>query len=230
MRAYPGYTCARQIKTEGRVILVDVPFDPQASKELLALKSIDGKELLLLDGQDAANLLEDFLKKISEYKDALFVFPGNGANYPKSRSLICQKVGGVGVYAKRIWTPGTDPIAIAGAITPEVFMDLYTRFIIVVDDVISSGQTMYKLWRNNEWRFPRAQWIGATWFSQALCMKSSSGVKGYNSVFASFLIEGASSKRVPINSLSTLREQRAIAENYATRHYADVQKFLQLIG
>jgi len=109
-------------------------------------------------------------------------------------------------------------------------MDLRTRLIIVVDDVISSGQTMYKLYRNNEWRFPRAEWIGVTWFSQALCMKSSSGVKGYNSVFASFLVEGVSGKKVPINSLSTLREQPAIAESYANRHYADVKKFLQLIG
>lgn len=229
MRAYSGYTCARQIKTEGRVILVDVPLDSQASEELLALKSIDGKELLLLDVQEAANLLEVFLGEIHKSEETLFVFPGNGANYPKSRSSICQQVGGAGVYAKRIWTPGTDPVAIAGQITPEVFMDLRTRFIVVVDDVISSGQTMYKLWRNNEWRFPRAEWIGATWFSQALCMKSSSGVKGYKSVFASFLVESVSGRRVPINSLSTLRERAAIAESYASRHYSDVARFFQLI-
>lgn len=230
MRAYPGYSCAKHIKTEGRVILVDVPFNAETSAELLNLRSIDGRELLLLDVQEAADLLEVFLGKVSEHEDALFVFPGNGSNYPKSRSLICREVHGVGVYAKRIWTPGTDPIAIAGTIAPEVFMDLRTRLIIVVDDVISSGQTMYKLYRNNEWRFPRAEWIGVTWFSQALCMKSSSGVKGYNSVFASFLVEGVSGKKVPINSLSTLREQPAIAESYANRHYADVKKFLQLIG
>lgn len=229
MRAYPGYCCARRIKTDGRVVLVDVPISVQASAELLALKSIDGKELLLLDVQKAANLLEVFLSEVSGHEDVLFVFPGNGANYPKSRSLVCQKIRGVGVCAKRIWTPGTDPVAIAGTIAPEVFMDLHTRFIVVVDDVISSGQTMYKLWRNNEWRFPRAQWIGATWFSQALCMKSSAGVKGYKSVFASFLVESDNGKKVPINSLSTLREQRAIAESYATRHYADTQEFLRLI-
>lgn len=229
MRAYPGYSCAKHIKTEGRVILVDVPLSAEASTELLGLKSVDGRELLLLDVQEAADLMEVFLREVSERADALFVFPGNGANYPKSRSLICKKVRSVGVYAKRIWTPGTDPIAIAGTIVPEVFMDLRTRYIIVVDDVISSGQTMYKLYRNNEWRFPRAEWIGVTWFSQALCMKSSSGVKGYSSVFASFLVESVSGKKVPINSLSTLREQPAIAESYAIRHYADVEAFLRLI-
>jgi len=230
MRVYPGYSCAKHIKTEGRVILVDVPLSVEASAEMLNLKSIDGRELLLLDVQQAADLLEIFLRKVSERGDTLFVFPGNGSNYPKSRSLICRKVHGVGVYAKRIWTPGTDPIAIAGTIAPEVFMDLRTRSIIVVDNVISSGQTMYKLYRNNEWRFPRAEWIGVTWFSQALCMKSSSGVKGYNSVFASFLVEGASGKKVPINSLSTLREQPAIAENYAKRHFSDPQAFLSIVS
>lgn len=229
MKIHSGYSCAKHIKTEGRIILVDVPFNCDAGKKFLSLPTIDGKELLLLDVREAAELLEVFLVKFIDQKDVLFVFPGNGANYPKSLSEVCQRVTGVGVCAKRIWTPGSEPFAVAGTIFPEVFMNLRTKTIVVVDDVISSGQTMYKLYRNNEWRFPMAKWIGATWFSQVLQMKSSSGVNGYSSVFASFLVEGMKGKKVPINSLSTLREQSVIAQNYAARHYVKADEFLRLI-
>lgn len=100
---------------------------------------------------------------------------------------------------------------------------------VVVDDVISSGKTMQKLHENNSWRFPRAEWIGAAWFSQIFRTRPLSGVKGYSSVFASILTEGVNGKKVPINSLSTLREDTTIAQSYAKRHYVDADKFLRLI-
>lgn len=229
MRAHAGYRCAKRIKTEGRVILVDIPFDAQASAELLALKSVNGKETLLLDVQEAAKFLEPFLQKMTDEKDALFVFPGNGANYPKSRSAACQSVFGVGVFAKRFWLPGSDPIVMAGQIMPEHFMNFRVKTIVVVDDVISSGKTMQKLHENNSFRFPRAEWIGTAWFSQVLRTKPLSGIKGYTSVFASVLIEGVKGKKVPINSLSTLREDAVIAQSYAKRHYVKADEFLRLI-
>jgi len=230
MKNYPNYSCADFVVTEGRVILVDVPLPFDRREELLKLKTIDGKELVLVDVGKAVGPLDIFLERFIGQKDILFVFPGNGSNYPKSRSKICQQIGGVGVYAKRVWLPGSDPFAIAGTINPELFMDLRTKTIVVVDDVISSGQTMYKLYRNNEWRFPSAKWIGVSWFSQILCMRSSSGIKGYERVFASFQIRGDGIKKVPINSLSTLIEQPSIATNYATRHFVDFKNFLDLIN
>lgn len=229
MKTHPDYSCAKCVQTDGRIILVDVSLTAEASKELLSLPTNDGKELLLLDVREAAGLLEIFLKKFVCQENVLFIFPGNGANYPKSLSKICQQVFSVGVFAKRIWTPGSEPFALSGTIIPKVFMDLRTKTIVVVDDVISSGQTMYKLWRNNEWRFPAAKWIGAAWFSQVLQMKSLSGVKGYSSIFSSILVKGVKGKKVPINSLSTLREQPIIAQSYAKRHFASPDEFLRLI-
>ena len=229
MRAYPGYTCAKHIKTEGRVILVDVPLNTQVSAELIKLKSIDGKGLSLLDVQEAAEFLEPSLQELADQKDTLFVFPGNGANFPRSRSVACKGAFGVGVFAKRFWMPGSEPIVMAGQIMPEFFMNLQTKAIIVIDDVISSGKTMQKLHENNSFRFPRAKWIGLAWFSQVLRTKPLSGIRGYGSVFASVLVGGVNGKKVPINSLSTLRGDAVIAQSYAKRHYVNTDEFLRLI-
>lgn len=231
MKDRQDYSCAKHLVVHGRVIIVDVPLSTEKANALSALATVDGKGSILLDASKAAELLEVFFRRvIDENNNVLFVFPGNGADYPRSLSAICRETSSVEVFAKRLWTPGSEPIAIVGTFLPEPFMNLWVKTIVVVDDVISSGQTMFKLHQNNSWRFPKAKWIGATWVSQSLHAKSSSGIKGYSSVFASFLVEGQLNRKVPINSLSTLREIPEMAKNYARRHYVDVGEFLRLIG
>ncbi|OGZ64236.1 MAG: hypothetical protein A2998_00370 [Candidatus Staskawiczbacteria bacterium RIFCSPLOWO2_01_FULL_37_25b] len=222
---------AKYLYTDGRIILVDVPLEPRAKEAMGCLKTVDGKELVFLETEQLAMDLERFLEElVGGEKNILFVFPGNGSNYPKSVSRICQEATGVGVFAKRIWTPGSDPFAVAGSIMPEVFLNLFVQTIVVVDDVISSGQTMYRLHRNNEWRFPRAKWIAATWVAQIPQMKARSGVSGYDRSVVACIVEGPNKRRVPINSLSTLREQPVITENYAKRYFLDASAFLRFIS
>ena len=222
---------AKYLYTDGRIILVDVPLEPRAKEAMGCLKTVDGKEFVFLETEQLAMDLERFLEElVGGEKNILFVFPGNGSNYPKSVSRICQEATGVGVFAKRIWTPGSDPFAVAGSIMPEVFLNLFVQTIVVVDDVISSGQTMYRLHRNNEWRFPRAKWIAATWVAQIPQMKARSGVSGYDRSVVACIVEGPNKRRVPINSLSTLREQPVITENYAKRYFLDASAFLRFIS
>ena len=222
---------AKYFYTEGCIILVDEPMNMESQKELGLLTTIDGKQLILLDTKQLAVDLERSLQEIVQKEDdILFVFPGNGSNYPKALSPICQQSCGVGVYAKRFWNPGSDPIARAGTIMPEIFMNLRVGTIVVVDDVISSGQTMYKLYKNNEWRFPKAKWIGACWLSQIPQMKAKSGVNGYERIVTACVVEGPNKRRVPINSLSTLRSEPAVAQDYAKRHFSNRESFLRLIS
>lgn len=231
LKRFGRLSCAKHLFVEGRVILVDVPLNSDIAEAMSCMKTVDGKDLIFVWAEELAVGLEGFLKElVSNEKNVLFVFPGNGSNYPKSTSKICQESSGVGVFAKRMWTPGSDPFAVAGTIVPEVFLNLCVQTIIVVDDVISSGQTMYKLQKGNAWRFPRAKWVAATWIAQVPQMKAPSGVCGYDRLFAACVVEGPNKRRVPINSLSTLREQPAMAESYAKRHFPDWQMFLSLIS
>lgn len=222
------------LNVSGCVILVDDNFiDPQGKElnKIRTLKTISGQNVHLLFGEELAIELEKFLSNmISSKKNPLFVFPGNGSNWPKSFSAICRKSFGTHVYAKRFWNPGHDPVATTGLIMPEIYMNLSVDTIVVVDDVISSGKTMNKLWQNNAWKFPRAKWVGATWLAQMPQMRAASGVKGYDQIFASLVLENSNQKKVPINSLSTLIEQPAIAANYAQRNFAQPEEFISLIS
>lgn len=231
LKRFKCFSFAGYMYTEGRIILVDQSLDSTTKEFISLLKTCDGQETKFIYGKDLASGLEKFLKEVTTSAEkSLFVFPGNGSNFPKSFSSVCQQSNGVGVFAKRFWTPGTNPIIRAGWIMPEIFMNLGIKKIVVVDDVISSGKTMQKLYANNEWRFPGAEWIGACWLSQVPEMKSASGVKGYKQIFASLAVEGPNKRKVPINSLSTLREDKGIAENYAKRHFCNPQLFLEYIS
>jgi hypothetical protein len=134
------------------------------------------------------------------------------------------------VYAKRHWEPGIDPVVRVGTILPCQFLVLGVRNIVVVDDVISSGQTLRKLNRENNWRFPGATWFGASWVAQVPTMKAQSGLNGYARVLTACVVEDLRGRKVPINSLSTLRKEPSIARNYAERHFVNPTAFLILIS
>lgn len=216
-------------------VIVDWPWmysDTKMREMLSSLKTINGKKLVFLDADKMADILDNFLWRIiGKEKDVLFVFPGNGASSAKSLSGICthldclRDVSQFSVFAKRFWTPGSEPVAMAGQIKPEIFMNLAVKTIVVVDDVISSGKTMQKLRQNNSWRFPRAKWIGVCWISQEFTDQTASCLKGYERIFAACEIWGRG-KKVPLNSLSTLVECPEIARSYAERHFFNPEKFL----
>lgn len=215
-------------------VLIDRPHCYQTAKEDWGcLKTVGGKKLAFLGANELADALEYFLWEVIQKEDEiLFVFPGNGANYPRAFSgvcghigQICNCVGQVSVFAKRLWTPGSDPVAMAGQITPEIFLNLGVKTVVVVDDVISSGKTMGKLYQNNNWRFPRAKWIGVSWISQQFSKSLASNLRGYSRIVTACMIWG-NGKKAPINSLSTLLDQPDIAKSFAERYFVNPKDFL----
>lgn len=231
LEKYPLFCYKHSFITDGRIILLDELIREETLSELRKLKTIDNQELIFLEDSQLAADMEIILLEIIEQKqDILFVFPGNGANFPRKLSKICQKFSGVSILAKRIWEPGTDPIVEVGFIEREVKYILPVKTIVVVDDVISSGLTMQKVHENNVWKFPGAKWIAVSWISQIPRMKAKSGIIGFENVNTACMVKKTNGGRVPINSLSTLRQQKDISENYVHRHYKEPKKFLELIS
>lgn len=232
LQNYPRLSFQSSVVTDGRIILVDEILEPEAKRELEKLETIDGQELLFLKDQELAISLEKTLKDIVETEPStLLVFPGNGSNYPRKLSRVCQEFPSTtSVEAKRFWVPGEDPAVIAGIILPNIFVITNVKTIVVVDDVISSGLTMRKLLQGNGWRFPAAKWIGVVWISQTPSMKAKSGVNGYERIVTGCVVSKKSGGgKVAINSLSTFRQNSEIAECYARRHFKEPCRFLHLI-
>ncbi|MEK7071516.1 MAG: hypothetical protein AAB943_01105 [Patescibacteria group bacterium] len=231
LQKYPSFHYKRSLTTDGRIILLDEPLALQVQKELESLETTDGHELLFLEDSQLAADTEKILSEVLRQDcESLLVFPGNGSNYPRKFSQICQESKGTSVYAKRFWQPGTDPIVTAGVILPDIFLITNVETVVVVDDVISSGLTMQKVHQNNAWRFTRAKWVGVSWVAQIPQMRAKSGVNGYERVTAACVIGKTNGARVPVNSISTLRQNQEIATSYAERHFRKPDMFLHLIN
>ena len=230
LQNHESFRYKSSLTTDGRIILLDEPLTQKVQNELKLLETVDRQELLFLEDQQLASNTEEILEEILRQDcKALLVFPGNGSNYPRRLSRICQKSNGTSVCAKRFWQPGSDPIVTAGAILPDIFLITNIKTVVVVDDVISSGLTMQKLHQNNAWRFTQAKWIGVSWIAQIPQKKAKSGVNGYERVVTACVVRKSNGARVPVNSISTLRQNQEIAESYASRHFKNPQMFLELI-
>lgn len=233
LKQFPALQFGEYLYTEGRIILLDVETGPSLRQSLLSLKTIDLKELIVLDASVMSGKLASMLEDSQWYgnnSQVLTVFPGNGSLKPKDflRMAPGQKV--AYAFAKRYWKPGENPLIHVGEIQTESFLHPEITTIIAIDDVVSSGQTMQKLCERNAWKFPRASWHAATWLTQVPRQKGLAGINGYAQMIAAFVAEGPNGKLAPINSLSTLQECPEIAASYARRHFADPQQFLSLIG
>lgn len=216
------------VVTNGRVILLDEPLSLQTRSDIARLDTIDAQEILFLEDHQLAHGLEEVLRSMVMEPNTLLVFPGNGSNYPRKLSKVCQEFfNTASVEAKRFWTPGTDPEVHAGLIYPERFLILGVKNIVIVDDVISSGLTMRKLYQKNAWRFPGAHWTACVWVSQQL---PSGNIRRYNEVSVATLVQREKgNQKVPINSLSTLRSNPEISESYARSHFREPMVFLHLL-
>ena len=217
LQKYPSLHYKQSLITDGRIILLDELLAPEVQQELKSLKTSDGYELLFLEDTQLAVGLEEILKGIVEKEpDTLLVFPGKGSNYPRRLSRVCKEFPTTtGVYAKRFWMPGTDPVVITETICPDIFMITTVKTVVVIDDVISSGLTMCKLHQQNALRFPAAKWVGVAWMAQITQVRAKSGVKGYDYVSVTCVVGKTNQGRTPVNSLSTLRHDSTIAESYA---------------
>ncbi len=219
---------AKEVVTNGQVIILDEPLTENERSTTCGLETTDGQEVILLEDAQLATGLEKILKPLAVSR-TLFVFPGNGANFPRRLSPTCGTILGVGVRAKRFWIPGEDPEVSVGLICPERFLVLGVKNIVVLDDVISSGLTMRKLYKSNAWRFPGARWKACSWLSQAF--PSSTAIRGYDEVYTACLVRKVGTiGKVPINSLSTLRSNLEIADSYARRHFKEPERFLEILG
>jgi hypoxanthine phosphoribosyltransferase len=156
------------------------------------------------------------------------VLPGNGASIVKKHIdkakpfWLWQWPWKFFPCAKRTWKPGENPQTFVSRIAPTQ-MILGARSVVVMDDVISSGETIRHLRRINEPWIPGASWKALTWVKQ-----ESATTKGFSMVFAAKTV-GLKESRVPINSLSTLIECPKIAESYAQRNFGNEAKDFEKI-
>lgn len=197
---------------------------------------VDVKEILIekfgLTIIDASEMTKDLLTwqgwgKL-EPQSTVIVLPGNGASIVKKYInnekpfWLYRWPWKAFPHAKRVWIPGENPQAFVSRINRGVLIGI--KNVVVIDDVISSGETIRKLRKENESFIPNAKWQAITWVMQEAAITN-----GYSNVFAVKIV-GSKERKVPINSLSTLVEYLNIAESYARRNFGkEAETFLKVI-
>lgn len=190
-----------------RIIILDVSCSAWSRSIMcqLGLKLIDAEEM-------TREIIQSGFWNSFNPEKTLLVFPGNGAIIVRgfvSKDWL-ESWQWVSVHAKRYWQPGEDPWVEAERIFPDK-MILGLKDIVVIDDVVSSGKTTQLLRSKNIPWLPGARWHLVTWVAQ-----QSAKTSGFVKVFA-VVKTGENNKKTPINSLSTLISDKAIAKSYISR-------------
>ncbi len=232
---YPCLTYKKHLFTEGLVIILDKKTTTEIQKELSLLETKSGKEIVLLKAREMTYDLDTVLKQelsgIITKENSLFLFPGQGAEQVEKLSKSHIGYPKLKIFAKRFWVPGDEPAASVGVIIlPKDIQPERIKIMIVLDDVISSGETLRRIYEQNFQKF-KTKWIAGSWVIQAPRMKNTNcGVTGYDKIITAIVVEGPQGKRVPVNSLSSLLGSYDIAQNYAERHFKKPSEFLRMLS
>lgn len=191
------------------IIDVDCPVDPEKFRDF---------GLKVIFGESSTHLLLnlDIWQQIDPWR-TLLIFPGNGSNLVKKEinnlnsSWLALWPYKSSISAKRFWEPGQNPVANVGSIGDGVYIGL--KQVIVIDDVISSGETCLKIYQRNNIYTPGAKWLGLCWVAQ-----KSTRLRNFSSLMA-IEFAGEENKRAPINSLSTLITNQEVCISYSERNF-----------
>ncbi len=174
--------------------------------------------------------LTEALREWSEWgmldpRTTRIVFPGNGARDVEQRlgSGWLSRWTVDKIAATRFWWPGATPGAVVGQMLPMDAFDFTTTDVIIIDDVISSGTSMRRVRDRNDVWMPNARWHALAWVKQRACK-----LRGFASVHAGAEV-GFRNKRVPINSLSTLLEEKKVLCSCAERNFRNAEAFITAI-
>lgn len=192
------------------IIDVDCPIDTE-------LFSNFGLKIVFAQEMTKALLDFNIWKEINPWQ-TLLIFPGNGSNLVK-KEIEKLNLGfleiwpyKVSIPAKRFWVPGQHPVASVGSIGQGVYVGL--KQVIIIDDVVSSGETCRKVYKKNHIYTPGAKWQSICWVGQR-----SASLKKFSS-FRAVEFFGEENKKAPINSLSTLIDNQEICKSYADRNFS----------
>ncbi|MFA6514546.1 MAG: hypothetical protein WCT50_04655 [Patescibacteria group bacterium] len=202
------------------IIDVDCPIDPEVFRDF-------GLKVIFSESLTRSLLSWNLWGQIDPWR-TLLIFPGNGSNLVKKEinilfpSWLALWPYKSHISAKRFWEPGQNPVANVGNIGDGVYIGL--KQVIVVDDVVSSGETCLKVYQRNNMYTPGTKWLSMCWVAQ-----KSARLKNFSSLMAVEFV-GEENKRAPINSLSTLIINPGICRSYSERNFPNrAEEFQALV-
>lgn len=239
---FPQLRFNRGCIVDGAVLIADVlAFTPDFNADLgtavynlaTELNTTSAITLQVVDGALVNDfLLRNLILPTFRATKPTIIFPGEGARIV-SEYMKRQEPAIYDMYdmERAIYLPcertmlakGKFDLVVDYSALPE---NLKTQAVVIIDDVIASGQTMQTIAQEVRSRYPNTNIIAASWFLVEPTQKEiPSGIPGVDLTIASFVLRGNYTARPPINSLSCFIRDRE-KPKYMQVKTAFVEKYI----
>ncbi len=144
----------------------------------------------------------------------MVVYPGSSSMQLEGKLPALRGIRSQNVLAKRHWQPGQSPVYEV----PPFNLPVNVTHLLVVDDVISSGGTMYLVQANVP---GDVECWAVAQVSQRIGKTQRKALYGFGVAIIGAELCGEAVSYVPINSVSTLSSDTELAKVYAARNVSE---------
>jgi len=213
------------VRTSGVVLIIDQKINGAQRQGLDNCRLRNDGFPLLFDPEELSRILSESIGSLALVSEkTLFIFPGNSGQIVREYVTLPPGSCETSVFAK--WIYGTDlPASSVGQIPTKTYVDYETECVFILDDVVSSGQTIKRIRERNLWKFTKARWCAGCWIDRGVISK------GFDLFHSSITVRHSEDdeRKVPVNSLSTLLEEPKWLRNYSDKNFSNPEEFISIL-
>ena len=235
---WPAITFSKACLVDGAVLIQDITPDATLTQAAKRLNETSSITMQIVDGMSLTKGVVTLIERsgvLNTYP--LIIYPGNGAQSVKDfiASIDKRFINAVDLPTQRTMIRnGKFDLYIDYSSLPE---SINAKTVLIIDDVVATGQTAQSIAAELKKRFPSIQCILATWLfvmpTKLENKNSISGIEGIDQTLASIVLKGNLTSRPPINSLSCfIRSENKYEEmkaNFLEKYIEDKNKFQRIL-
>lgn len=236
---WPAITFSKACLVDGAVLIQDIIPNTELTQATKRLNEISNITLQVVDGMSLTKDIATLIEK-SGVLDAnpLIIYPGNGAQSVRDFITSFDKGfnnNAIGLPTERTMIRnGEFRLGVDYSSLPQ---RIDTGTVLIIDDVVASGQTAQTIALEIKTRFPEVRCVLATWLflmpTKPENKNSVSGISGVDQTITSIALKGNNTARPPINSLSCFKRSEnkyeAMKANFFNKYISNPKVFEDFI-
>lgn len=237
---WPAITFDKTCLVDGAVLIQDITSDNTFTQSAKRLNETSRITLQVVDGLSLTKDMATLIERSKILNDNPFiVYPGNGAQSVKNFITSFDKR----FNNNAVDLPTNRTMIRKGAFKLDVDYsscppNIDAKTVLIIDDVVATGQTAQSIAAEIKKRFPSIRCILATWLfampTRIENKNSTSGIEGVDQTFASIVLKGNLTSRVPINSLSCFmlseNKYEEMKTSFLKKYITDQEVFKKFIN
>lgn len=237
---WPSIAFSRACLADGAILIQDITPNAALTQAAKRLNEISNITLQVVDGLSLTKDMVTLIKRSGVLSDSpLIIYPGNGSQSVRRYLISADKqfaLNSVGLPTQRTMIGnGKFDLTVDYSPLPQ---DINTGTVLIIDDVVASGQTAQSIATELKKRFLSIRCILATWLfvipTKPENKNSDSGIQDVDQALSSIVLKGNLTSRPPINSLSCFirneNQYEKMKVNFLKKYITDQQTFEKFIS